>query len=90
MIMVHGMEYDSLPEWFLAFDIYIPEEKKFLDSFIAEKHLKNAGFCTVPTLKSVKNYQELEILANEKSCFSSKEKREGVYVKISDGKWQTH
>ena len=52
--------------------------------------LAKAGFSVVPTLKiGATSYEELEKLANEPSVFASNTQREGVYVKTSDGKWQT-
>lgn len=87
MVQAHGMEYDELPDWFIAFDLYLCEERKFLNPALSHKYLVSAGFNVVPTLDSVSSYEELEVLANQKSCFSSHEKREGLYLKISDGQF---
>jgi hypothetical protein len=88
MIQIHGMVYDSLPDWFLAYDVYDYEAEKFLDPQLAMDALQKSGFSVVPTLKiGVSSYEELETLANDNSPFAAIP-REGVYVKVSDGKWQ--
>jgi ATP-dependent RNA circularization protein (DNA/RNA ligase family) len=88
MVQIHGMVYDSLPDWFLAYDVYDYETEKFFDPEVAMNALQKAGFSVVPTLKvGVSSYEELEALANDNSPFAAIP-REGVYVKVSDGKWQ--
>ena len=91
MVQIHGMVYDALPDWFLAYDVYDYEAKRFHDPKVAMEALVEAGFSVVPTLKTgaVVSYEELEKLANEPSEFAPTAQREGVYVKTSDGKWQT-
>lgn len=88
MVQIHGMVYDSLPDWFLAYDVYDYETEKFFDPQVAVDALQKSGFSVVPTLKiGVSSYEELEILANSNSLFTSSP-REGVYVKVSNSKWQ--
>lgn len=88
MVQIHGMVYDALPDWFLAYDVYDYETEKFFDPELAMDALQKAGFSVVPTLKvGVSSYEELEKLANDNSPFAAIP-REGVYVKVSDGKWQ--
>lgn len=88
MLQIHGMIYDSLPDWFLAYDVYDYEVKKFLDPKIAIESLIESGFSVVPNLQiGIKSYEELEELTKEKSLFSSSA-REGIYIKTSDGKYQ--
>lgn len=88
MVQIHGMVYDSLPDWFLAYDVYDYETEKFLDPQLAMDALQKSGFSVVPTLKiGVSSYEELETMANDNSPFAAIP-REGVYVKVSDGKWQ--
>lgn len=90
MVQIHGMKYEALPDWFVAFDVYDYEAHQFLDPKVGMEALQKAGFSIVPTLKvGVSSYEELENLANENSVFTD-QPREGVYVKVSDGKYQTH
>lgn len=90
MVQIHGMIYDALPDWFLAYDVYDYEAEKFLDPKLAMDALVQSGFFVVPTLKiGPASYEELEKLTNESSAFALSALREGVYVKTSDGKWQT-
>lgn len=43
----HGLEYDKLPDWFVAYDVYDYEVEKFLNPLTARKYLQECGF-TVP------------------------------------------
>ena len=84
------MEYDSLPSWFMAFDLY--DGEKFVDPGVARVVLHKAGFVTVPILHTgkVESYEWLEKLANEETTFARGQKREGLYIKVSDGTQVTH
>src|SRR5215831_4461101 len=89
---LHGIEYDRLPEWFVAYDVYDPEEGKFLDTAKARHLLTAAGFQTTPFLHGgpIQGWEQLERFCNEASAYSGKDRREGVYVKVSDGRFVTH
>ena len=86
---LHGIEYDRLPELFLAFDIYDPEAREYLDTGKARRLLRKVGFCAPPLLHSgpVESWEQLEALCNEPSPFSSTDRREGIYIKVSDGRY---
>lgn len=87
MIQQHGMIYDALPEWFIAFDVYDWEKGNYIDPKKANDVLLVCGFSMVPTLLSGKldSYETLEELANGSSAFTVDQKREGIIVKVSDG-----
>jgi hypothetical protein len=87
MVQQHGMMYDALPEWFIAFDIYNWEKKCYIDPNKAKDIFRNCGFSFVPTLLYGKldSYDKLEKLANSPSHFTSNAKCEGVIVKVSNG-----
>lgn len=87
MIQSHGMVYDWLPDWFIAHDIYDFEGRQFLDPLLAQAYFEQAGFHSVPILKvgDVESYEELEELANGRTDFAVNDKREGIYVRVSDG-----
>lgn len=40
----HTIEYTALPDWFIAFDIYNPQDKQFLEPVTARSALCMAGF----------------------------------------------
>ena len=89
MVQQHGMVYDRLPDWFVAFDVYDWSVGKFFDPQKAYQHLKEAGFAAIqPTRYNLKSPDSLESLANMPSDFANA-KREGIYLKISDESWVT-
>lgn len=47
MVQQHGMVFDRLPEWFVAYDIYDYEKQHFLDPAVANGILKECGFSVV-------------------------------------------
>ena len=80
----HGIYYDNLPDWFIAYDIYDYEVKKFLAPPVARKLLENAGFSLPPILSpSALNYEHLESLTNLTSAWTKYNSHlvEGVYLK---------
>jgi hypothetical protein len=91
MIAQHGLKYNNLPSWFIAFDLYNYETSNFVASQIARPILIDAGFSVVPQLHfgKLNSFEELEELANEPSLFTDN-KREGIYIKVSDDKWITN
>lgn len=91
--MQHGVRYDELPSYFVAFDLYNVKERKFYDPALKDAYLEEAGFATAPILHygPVESYEQLEEWANGRSCFSSTEQREGIYIKVCDEEgWITH
>ena len=86
MIQQHGMVYDFLPDWFVAYDVYDWEKSHYIDPEKADEILKNCGFSVIPILlQGVDTYEVLENLANEQSQFAKNAKREGIVVKVSNG-----
>jgi atypical dual specificity phosphatase len=88
----HSVEYDLLPSFFMAFDLWDYASKRFVDPFEARKILVSAGFEVVPELHRgrVASPKDLEAMIRQPSRFSSTELREGIYVKVGDGRWVTH
>lgn len=84
---LHGIRYDKLPSLFLPFDVYDPLQGEFLDPSKSRNLLEEAGFNLVPLLwqGNLQNYEQLERFCQEQSPYAS-ERREGVYVKVGDGK----
>lgn len=97
MIQQHGMEYDLLPDWFIAYDLFDYENQKYIDPYRAESIFRTCGFKSIPIsfyadpkIQKPLNFEFIETVANFQSWFSKTEKREGVIVKASDGKFITN
>jgi len=92
LLACHSVEYDLLPSWFMAYDLYDYESRQFVDPFEARDILIAAGFAVVPELHrgKVKDHKQLEAMIQQPSQFSSTDLREGIYVKVGDGRWVTH
>lgn len=81
---LHGISYDNLPDYFVAFDLYDFEKREFLDG---RSILEEAGFYVVPLLHrgKVSNFEFLDTLCSQKSPYSSTDTREGLYFKVFSG-----
>lgn len=92
MIQQHGMVYDRLSDWFIAYDLYDYEKQHFLAAHISDQILKSLMFETIPALilldSKIVSYEFLEELAN-KTSFFSEQLREGIIVKTFDEQWTT-
>jgi atypical dual specificity phosphatase len=82
--MAHGMIYDRLPDFFMAFDVYDSTEGQFLHPNRAKLLLEQSGFEMPRRLLdgTVKSYSELALLLDQPSAYASGEKQEGIYVKV--------
>lgn len=90
MVQQHGMVYDNLPDWFLPFDVFDHEIGQYLDMKRAYNALVEAGFHAIEIDEvQLTKYEQLEALANLPSKYATGQKREGVYVKVSNGKYTT-
>lgn len=84
-LALHGVKYNKLPSYFIAFDVFI-HNTGFLDSTKARKALQQAGFDVAPLLHDggpIKNWQTLEEMCEKQSAYGE-EKVEGIYIKLSD------
>lgn len=92
MVAQHGLEYNKLPSWFIVFDLYNHEVGKFVAPQLARRIIVDCGFEIVPQLYfgKLKNFEQLEELANQPSLFTDKANREGIYIKVSDDSWIEH
>ena len=43
----HSIKYNALPDVFLAYDVWIPSERHFIDSISAREALQKSGFSVV-------------------------------------------
>lgn len=87
----HGLEYDLLPSLFVTYDVYDYEAEKYVCPVESIRILTECGFAVVPQLHlgPVASWEQLEELANQPSPFTTKGNREGVYLKVSDGRYVT-
>lgn len=101
MVQQHGMVYDELPEWFIAYDLYDYEKQHFLDFDKADKILKNCGFSVIPFDRSPLFDCPLDMtpqflsavlycFIEEASSHFANSNREGIVVKVTNGDWITH
>jgi len=89
----HNLPYDSLPDWFVAFDVWDAKNKRFMDYDAMTKFVKDVGFAITPLLYRGRikkdalldivrfqksNYLSTEVLENTK--FSLEEKHECKFI----------
>lgn len=87
LVQQHGMEYDRLPDWFVAYEVYNYDQSFSLDPLSASFYLTEAGFETIPFESPIPiaGWDMLEEMASRPSAFGTG-LREGVVVKVSDGR----
>jgi len=91
MVARHGLEYDQLPDWFVAYDVYDYDRHEMIDPQEGRTALQACGFSVVPLLAiNPTSYEELEALCQQPSEFTTLGLREGIFVKVGDGKRVTH
>ena len=80
----HSIYYDKLPDLFVAYDIYIPEDDEWLspDKFESEMLQTNIHFIK-PELKTFNNMSEI-VAESEKPSKYRNGIREGIVIKLSD------
>ena len=84
----HTVVYDCLPDWFLGFDVFDPQEAKFWSTQRRNELLNTVGMISVPQLDCGHfSLQALEVLLNTKSKLSSSEPVEGVYLRRENPDW---
>ena len=85
LYMKHSIKYESLPDYFIAFDLYDKIEKKFisrdkLDSILSKTNIKQVPLITKGVYKKV---DDIIKLVNMESNFYHG-KIEGVYCRLCD------
>jgi hypothetical protein len=80
----HTIVYDKLPDYFVAYDVYDPDMKVWLAPDFYREALTEVGFSVVPKLaRGPVSQEELIMLRDERSEYSSTSQREGLYLKTS-------
>jgi hypothetical protein len=90
LYLVHGIRYNRLPEYFMVFDLWHPEEF-WIDTGRVREACEFAGFQITPLLHKgpVPSFEFLADLCQQDSPFCDG-RREGVYIKVTDGTRVTH
>lgn len=81
----HSVVYDELADYFIAFDVYDPHRRIFLNPDVWTDFANLAGFKTIPRI-AVGNFNadDLRDIRDGLSAYSSVNLREGVYGKVCD------
>lgn len=85
----HSINYQDLPDWFVAFDLYDRVEEKFWSRKRLEKHLEGTSIKLIPLVadgETFKKPEELRALTERQSYFNDSPV-EGVYLRICDDNW---
>jgi len=85
---VHAVRYDSLPDWFLGFDVYDRTEAKFWSVNRRNSLLQRIGLSAVREIDRghFDANQLIEIAATRRSTYTNGP-LEGLYVRRESGPW---
>jgi ATP-dependent RNA circularization protein (DNA/RNA ligase family) len=88
MLAQHGILYDKLPSWLIAYDLYDCAKHKFVGPSKSRELLASCGFEVVPLLANgmIENYEQLEELTKTTSRYTDS-LIEGVYVRTETDGW---
>lgn len=85
VVAKHSVHYTSLPDFFLAFDLYDRLEGSFVSRSVLTSALRGSSIAQVPLIKEVESVTKAEILAMvQKQSVHAQSRREGVYVRFED------
>jgi hypothetical protein len=89
MLAEHSLRYDKLPDWFLAYDIYIVEENRFMSPDLFDKLMSQTDIKYIKPQKiTFNNISDVVECSERQSDFRSG-LSEGIVMKVSDGRWIT-
>ncbi|MBM9535693.1 RNA ligase family protein [Desulfobulbus alkaliphilus] len=82
----HSIFYNRLPDWFLAFDVYDRESRRFLSLARRDNFLNIMHISKVPSLAHGQfTFPEIENLVSQSRL--TDQSAEGVYLRIDQGDW---
>ena len=82
----HSIFYSRVPDWFLGFDIYDKESRRFLSTCRRDVFLKKMHIAQVPTIAcSHFTLAELKNLLSQSKL--SDQPAEGLYLRIDQNEW---
>lgn len=84
----HSLDYDVLPDWWLAFDVYDRLEKRFWATERRNALVRHIGLSAVPKLHEghVTVSQLRSWVMNDRSCYRGGS-LEGLVIRKEDGEW---
>lgn len=89
LLAKHSLEYNKLADWFLAYDIYLVEENRFLSPDKFESLMSKTKIKYIkPELVTFKNIDDV-IKFSERNSIYREGIGEGIVIKISDGESTT-
>jgi ATP-dependent RNA circularization protein (DNA/RNA ligase family) len=84
----HSVYYNCLPDWFLGFDIYDSQEKRFLSSALRDKFFQKMHIYQVPVIAEGRyDLFSLKMLISESKL--GNQMAEGIYLRFDDKEWLT-
>lgn len=84
---MHSIRYDNLPDWFLAFDVYDTNIRRFWSLARRNSLASAANLATVPIVSSgAFTKAEVITLLNSPSAFANGP-CEGLYLRQEEGEW---
>jgi ATP-dependent RNA circularization protein (DNA/RNA ligase family) len=84
----HSLDYSSLPDWFLLFDVYDRQAGKFWSSVRRNALAENLGLCSVPELR--RGHQTLPLLKTRLQSDYSRFRSgplEGIIIRQDSADW---
>jgi hypothetical protein len=89
MYATHSIYYDRFPALFLAYDIYVVEDRKFLAPDVFEELMSQTDISYIKSVKHTLNsMQDVVELSESKSLYRNG-LSEGIVIKLAEGRWQT-
>lgn len=86
----HSVTYDSLPDWFLAFDIYDRASSRFWSTPRRNSLAQGMGLSTVPMLLAGRTpFADLEILVRSEPSRFRAGPTEGIVIRQESQQWLT-
>jgi hypothetical protein len=83
----HSIGYDKLPDWFLAYDIYLAEEDNFISPSLFKEIISKTNIKFIDTQKVIlNNIQDVINLSERKSKYRN-DVCEGIVIKTSSEKY---
>jgi hypothetical protein len=85
MFAKHSLDYDNIPDWFLAYDIWSVEDKKFISPSNVKSLLEKTSIHFIESNEIVfNNLSDVKNKSNEMSSYRNG-KREGIVIKTVKG-----
>jgi hypothetical protein len=84
-ILILSVSYDRLPDLFLAFDLFDRSTSTFLPRSILARQLQDTSIQLTPEIhrsSTVPDATTLLAMIEQKSLFSTEQRREGIYLKV--------